>query len=193
MKFIKTLAIALLMTVSSTFAAWEFDISHTNVQFEVSHMVITSTTGKFKMFEGKIEGGGEDLSGATIEFVVDVSSIDTDNKKRDDHLRSPDFFDAKKYPKMTFKSTSFKKVSDKKYKLIGNLTIKNVTKKIELDVTFNGKIKDPWGNTRMGFKLSGELERFDYGLEWSKTMDAGGLVVGNTVEIVANIELIEKK
>ncbi|PKL89552.1 MAG: polyisoprenoid-binding protein, partial [Ignavibacteriae bacterium HGW-Ignavibacteriae-2] len=130
---------------------------------------------------------------AKIEFTVDINSINTDNEKRDQHLKSDDFFNAEKFPKMLFKSKSLKKESGKNWKMVGDLTIRDVTKEITLDVKFNGTIKDPWGNTRAGFKLTGELDRFDYNLKWNSALETGGLVVSKEVEITANIELIQSK
>lgn len=194
MKNIKLIILVVLLFSTLTLAQtnWKFDVSHTNVKFSVSHLVITDVEGSFKMFDGSVESKSEnDFTDAKINFTVDVSSIDTENEKRDDHLRAPDFFDAAKFPKMTFVSKSMKKVSDNKYKLVGDLTIKDVTKEIELDVKFNGTAV-AWGTTKAGFKLSGELDRFDYGLKWNKLLETGGAVVGREIEISANIELDKK-
>ncbi|MBU0561454.1 MAG: YceI family protein [Bacteroidetes bacterium] len=178
--------------ILSAQSEWAFDKAHSNVGFAVSHMVISETEGTFSEFEGSVSTKDDSFENAKIEFVVDINSIDTDNSDRDNHLKSDDFFGAAKYPKMTFKSKSFKKVDGKKYKLVGDLTIKDVTKEVVLDVKFNGIVKDPWGNTKAGFKLSGSLNRFDYGLKWSAALETGGLVVGEEVEITANIELAKK-
>lgn len=185
------LFVVLFLTATLTFAQtkWSFDKAHSKVGFSVTHLIISEVDGYFKSFDGYVETTNDDFSGAKVEFTVDTKSINTDNEKRDDHLRSDDFFNAEKYPKMTFKGKSFKKVGDKKYKLVGDLTIRDVTKEVALDVKYNGTIKDPWGNTKAGFKITGEINRFDYGLKWNALMEAGGAVVGETVDLEIDIEL----
>lgn len=194
MKSIKSTLALLFLLLSSSFAQteWAFDKSHSKIGFSITHMVISETEGSFSNFDGKVVSFGDSFENAILEFTVDINSINTDNEKRDNHLKSPDFFDSAKYPDMVFKSSSFKKVDDKNYKLLGQLTIKDVTKEIELDIVFNGIVDDPWGNTRAGFKLKGELNRFDYGLTWNNLLEMGGLVVGETVTISSNIELIKQ-
>lgn len=168
---------------------WAIDKTHSGVQFSVSHLVISEVSGQFKSFDGSIEAAKDDFSDAKIDFSIDVASINTDNEKRDEHLKSDDFFNAEKFPKMTFKGKSFKKVSGKNYKLVGDFTIRDVTKEITLDVVYNGTVKDPWGNTKAGFKIKGEVNRFDYNLKWNALMETGGAVVGSTVYITVNLEL----
>jgi polyisoprenoid-binding protein YceI len=192
-QIIKTLVFLLVLT-STNFAQteWAFDKSHSNVSFSVTHMLIAETEGTFKSFDGKVISDGDSFENAEISLTVDINSVDTDNEKRDGHLKSDDFFNTEKFPEMTFKSKKFTKLDDKNYELTGDLTIRDVTKEVKLDVVLNGTIVDPWGNTRAGFKLRGELNRFDYNLKWNKVMEAGGLVVSETVTILANIELIKQ-
>ncbi len=194
MKQLKSLFVIFLFAASTIFSQteWTLDAAHSSVGFSVSHLVISETEGKFKSFDGSITSSSDDFEDAKITFTIDVNSINTDNEKRDAHLKSEEFFDAEKYPEMKFVSKSFKKKSGKKYVLVGDFTMKGVTKEVELDVKFNGVVKDPWGNTKAGFKVSGELNRFDYGLKWSATTEAGGLVVGKEVELEINIELTKK-
>ncbi len=195
MKQLTIIAIAVLFSITQLMAGettWKFDKSHSSVQFEATHMVISTVTGNFKIFEGTVVTNGDNMSGAKIDFTVDVGSINTDNKKRDNHLKGDDFFNAKKYPKMEFKSTSLKKVSGKNYKLTGYLTIRDVKKKVVLDVKYNGQAKDPMGNIRAGFKITGEIDRFEYGLKWNKIMEAGGLMVGKDIGININVEIMRK-
>lgn len=191
MKSIKATLVLLVVGFTTLFAQtnWKFDKSHTKVQFTVSHLVITDVTGQFKNFDGQITASKGDFSDAQVNFTVDIASIDTDNDQRDNHLKSDDFFNAEKFPKMTFIGKSMKKVGENKYKLTGDLTIRDVTKEITLDVKYNGTVKDPWGNTKAGFKVEGELNRFDYNLKWNALMEAGGAVVGKTVYITIDIEL----
>jgi polyisoprenoid-binding protein YceI len=168
---------------------WSLDNSHSNVKFTITHMVISELEGNFKTYNGKIITTTDDFQNANIEFNVDVNSINTDDEKRDGHLKGEDFFNAEKFPMMKFKSTSFKKVNEKNYSLEGDLTIRDVTKKVKFDVVYNGLVKDPWGNTKAGFKAKSKINRFDYGLKWNAAVEAGGLVVSNEVEISLNIEL----
>ncbi|NTV47448.1 MAG: YceI family protein [Chlorobiales bacterium] len=189
------LSILFLFTAASATRAqskWAIDNAHSKVEFSVSHMVISDVTGQFKTYDGKLIAKNDDFTDSQIELTIDVASISTDNEKRDTHLKDPVFFDAATYPKITFKSKSFKKVDGNKYKLIGDLTIKGITKQVELDVKYNGTVKDPWGNTKAGFKLTGEINRFDYGLKWNTLLETGGAVVGETVTITSNIELTKQ-
>ncbi len=194
MKTLKALIMFLTLSVVSFGQTdWNIDKSHSNVQFTVTHMVISEVTGSFNIFEGKLtQKNGKDFTGSSIDFTADAASIFTDNDKRDQHLRSDDFFNSEKYPKMSFKSKSFTKVNDKKYKLVGDLTIRDVTKEVTLDVDFMGTVKDNWGNNRAAFKLSGSIDRFDYGLKWNSLLEVGGAVVGKDVKINCNIQLVTK-
>lgn len=195
MKTLKIIGAILILSVSFTFAqtTWNFDKSHSKIGFSVTHLVITEVEGNFKEFEGTITTTGDDFENAKIEFSAEISSINTDNEKRDGHLKSDDFFNAEKFPQLKFKSKSFKKIDEKNYKLIGDLTMRDVTKEVELDVKYNGTVNDPWGNTKSGFSLRGEVNRFDYNLKWDKTIETGGFVVGEDVTILANLQLVKQK
>jgi len=168
---------------------WNIDKVHSKVLFSVTHLIISEVTGEFKDFTGSIEYAKDDFSDAKIDFTVDVNSISTDNDMRDKHLKSDDFFNAEKFPQITFKGKSLTKVNDNNYKLTGDFTIRDVTKQITLDVIYNGTIKDPYGNTKAGFKIIGQINRFDYNLKWNKLIEAGGAVVGKTVTMTINLEL----
>ncbi len=181
------------VTITTAQTKWNLDKSHSKVGFSVSHMVITDVEGNFKDFDATVTTTGEDFSTAKIDFTAKTASVYTENEKRDNHLRSDDFFNAEKYPNLTFKSKSIKQVSDNKYKLTGDLTMRDVTKEVVLDVKFNGIIKDMSGNTRAGFKITGELNRMDYGLKFNALLGTGDAVVGNTVELIINVELIKAK
>lgn len=178
------------MAQSST---WKTDNAHSNVKFTVTHLVVSEVDGAFKSYNGTIVSSKPDFTDAQINFTVDVNSVDTDNDNRDKHLKSDDFFNAEKFPQMTFKSTSFKKVSGNKYELEGDLTIRDVTKRVKFDVTYGGTIKDPWGNIKAGFKAKGTVNRFDYNLKWNTLTEAGGAVVGKEVEITLNLEFVQQK
>lgn len=189
--------IALFVFAGSTAFAqstkWALDASHSNVSFAVKHLVISTVKGNFKEYTVTVMSDKPDFSDAKVEVVINTASIFTDNTDRDNHLRSDDFFNAEKYPKMVFKSKSIKKVGKNKYKLTGDLTIRNITKTITLDMEFGGQVNDPWGSTKAGFTISGEVNRFDYDLKWSKTLETGGLVVDKTVRILCDVELAKQK
>lgn len=178
--------------LSAQSTKWIQDASHSTVGFAVKHMLVSSVRGNFKDYKITVLSDKEDFSDAKIEVVINTSSVNTDNGDRDNHLRSDDFFNAEKYPTMVFKGKSMKKVGKNKYKLTGDLTIRDVTKTVTLDVEFGGKVKDPWGNTKTGFTISGDINRFDYGLKWSKAVEAGGLVVGENVHIACDVELAKQ-
>lgn len=189
------LATALLISSSFAFAQtqkWGYDISHAKVGFSISHFGISETEGKFTQFNGLVLADKADFSDAKIDITIDVNSINTEDTKRDEHLKSADFFDAVKYPNITFKSKSLKSVGKNKYKLTGDFTMHGVTKEITLDVIYKGTVVDPYKNTKAGFKLSGVIDRTQFGLVWNGTLAAGGLLVGNEVNIEINIELIKK-
>jgi polyisoprenoid-binding protein YceI len=195
MKKLGTIMMALLLSMGlwAQTSNWNFDNSHSSVEFSIDHLVISEVTGKFTDYTGSVSTTNENFEEANIEFIIEVASINTDNSDRDDHLRGADFFDVAKYPQITFKSNSFKKVSGKKYQLSGDLTMHGVTKAVTFDVNYGGTVLDPWGNTKAGFKLTGELNRKDYGLTWSKALETGGLVVGDEVTLTVRVELAKVK
>jgi len=194
----KNFLLALVFLFTSTSAAfatdlWLIDNAHSKIRFSVSHLVITDVEGSFNSYDGKLVTESGDFSGSKIHLSIDVASIDTDNEKRDEHLKAPDFFNAKKYPQITFDSKSFERIDEKKYKMVGDLTIKGITKEVILNVIYNGTVKSPMdGTMKAGFKVSGEISRFDFGLKWHKTMETGGAIVGETVTLTCNIELNKK-
>jgi polyisoprenoid-binding protein YceI len=171
---------------------WKLDNAHSNVKFSVEHLAVSETEGNFKSFGGTLVSKNADFTDADINFTVDVKSIDTDNDMRDKHLQSDDFFNAEKFPQMKFKGTSFKKISGNKYLLEGDLTIRDVTKKVKFDVVFRGIQKDPYGNTVAGFKATGSIKRMEYGLKWNVMTEAIS-VVAEEVNIVVNLEYAQAK
>ncbi|HEY1032476.1 MAG TPA: YceI family protein [Flavipsychrobacter sp.] len=192
-KLVLLSALALASVTSFAQGKWNLDRSHSSVKFNVQHLVISEVDGTFKIFDGSVNAPTADFNNATINFTVDVNSINTDDEKRDGHLKSDDFFNAEKYPKMTFTSTSFKKVSGNKYALEGNLTIRDVTKKVKFAVVYGGTVKDPWGNVKAGFKATGKINRKDFGLKWGAMTEAGGAVVGDEVEMEIRVEFAQQK
>jgi polyisoprenoid-binding protein YceI len=173
--------------------SWKLDGSHSKVAFTVTHMGISDVDGEFKKFDGTFTSDDEDFKNSSITFTIDVNSVSTDNERRDGHLKGDDFFNAEKFPTITFKSTSFKKVDGKKYILKGDLTIRDVTKSIDLAVVYNGKMNDNWGNTRAGFKVAGKINRQDFHLKWNDKTGAGDAVVSDEVNFLCNMELTKPK
>jgi polyisoprenoid-binding protein YceI len=162
---------------------WKIDAAHSEVNFKVKHLVVSTVRGNFDKFDATIETNKEDFSDAVIKFEADVNSINTKNEQRDAHLKSADFFDAENHPKMSFASTSVKKISDFEMRAKGNLTLRGVTKEITLNVIYNG-IVSGFGDIKVaGFEVSTKLNRFDYGLQWNALTEAGGIVVSNEVKI----------
>lgn len=182
-----------LSQVISAQNKWVSDNAHTSIKFTATHLVISEVDGLFKTFSGTMEASKPDFTDARIEFTADIASISTDNDMRDKHLKSDDFFNAEKYPKMTFASTSFKKIKDNKYQLKGNLTIRDITKPVTFDVTYGGTAKDPWGNTHIAFKATTTINRFDYNLKWNTLTEAGGAVVGKDIQVKVNVEFLPEK
>jgi polyisoprenoid-binding protein YceI len=167
---------------------WNLDKSHSKLQFSARHMIISEVTGHFNNFEVTTKAD-DDFLDSEVEVTIDAKSIDTGITDRDNHLKSPDFFDVEHYPQITFKSTKVEKVDDESYKLYGDFTVRNITKPLVLDVAYGGTIKDPWGNTRAGFKVTGKINRFDYDLKWNALMETGGAVVGKNITINCDIEM----
>ena len=193
MKKVFSLLMVTLTLISGAFAqtakTWNVDKMHSAVKFSVSHLVISEVDGSFKIFDGNMVATKEDFTDAKINFTVDVNSINTDNANRDGHLKSDDFFNAEKYPNMTFVSTSFKKKSGSAYELTGDITIRDVTKKVTFAVKYGGTTKDPYGNTKAGFKATGTINRLQYGLKWNTLTEAGGAVVGADIDLTINLEM----
>ena len=168
-----------------------FDPAHTDVQFKVRHMMINNVKGSFSGAKGHFVVDDSNLAGTKVDATINTGTIDTGNQMRDKHLKSPDFFDTAKYPTITFRSTSFEKTGDDKYKLVGKLTMHGVTKEVTWDVdNFSKPVKDPWGVPHRGFSAATKLNRTDFGLKWNKALEAGGVMVGETVEVSVDAELI---
>ncbi len=188
-----TIAIALMMAFNAhAQTTWIIDHAHSNVKFAVSHLVISEVEGNFKVYSGTLQSK-PDFSDATVEFAVDVNSINTENEGRDKHLKSDDFFNAEKFPKMTFTSTSWKKVDAQHYVLEGDLRIRDITKHVSFTVDYGGTMADGYGNTKAGFKATTVINRFDYNLKWNALTEAGGATVGKDVRIILNLEFAQKK
>jgi polyisoprenoid-binding protein YceI len=181
------------MMETKTITKWSIDPAHTEIIFKAKHLVISSVSGKFNEFYGDVETEGDNFENAQAEFIAKVASITTGNNDRDNHLKSDDFFNAEKYPELKFKSTSIKKVGDEEYKMKGDLTIRDITKPIELDVLFGGIVDDPYGNTKAGFEITGNVSRKEYGLKWNAVTEAGSVVVGDKIKIGLNVQVSKEK
>ncbi len=171
---------------------WTIDTTHSEIGFKIKHLVISTVSGKFTSFEGKLEGEPVDLENAKITFTADIDSIHTGNEQRDGHLKSADFFDAAKYAKLTFVSTKIEHKDGSDYKVTGDLTIKNVTRSVTLNVEFGGTQNNFYGQTVAGFEITGKINRQDFGLTWSAVTEAGGIVVSDEVKLVINTELVKE-
>ena len=171
---------------------WVLDKANSQIHFMVKHMMITTVTGGFGEFDGTVETNDNDFGTAEINFIAQTASVFTGNPGRDMHVRSADFFDVEKFPELMFQSTSVKKIDDDRFKLYGNMTIKDVTKEIEADVKITGIVKDPAGKERVGFFISGIIHRKDFGLKWNVITEAGNILVGEEVKISCDVQLIEQ-
>lgn len=169
---------------------WVLDASHSDVQFKVKHLMITTVTGSFKTFSGSVETEGDDITTAKIQFTADVTSISTNNDQRDAHLKNGDFFDVDNHPQLTFVSSKLEKVDGDDYKLYGTLTMRGVSKEIALNVEFGGIITDPWGNTRAGYTVTGKVNRTDFGVSFGAVTDGGAILLGHDVSIIANVQFV---
>ncbi|MEX1187962.1 MAG: YceI family protein [Bacteroidia bacterium] len=172
---------------------WALDPAHSEIQFKVKHLMITTVTGSFSTFDGSVETEGDDFSTASISFKAKIDSITTNNEQRDTHLKSDDFFGAENYPYLNFEGGKLSKIGDSnEYTLKGNLTIKDVTKEVELNAEMGGIQKDPWGNEKAGFSINGKINRKNFGLTWNAITEGGGMLVSEDIRIIAEIQLARK-
>lgn len=193
---LSVVAASLLLTAPALAqdSAWKIDPAHTNAQFTVRHMMISNVRGEFNNTTGTADFDGNDPSKAKVEATIDVSSINTREPKRDEHLKGPDFFDAAKYPNIKFVSKKIEKAADGKYKMTGDLTIHGVTKEVVLDVDGpSPMIKDPHGNQRVGASATTKINRKDFGLTWNGALDTGGALIGDDIGITIDVELMKKQ
>jgi len=172
---------------------WVIDPTHSKIGFKVKHLMISNVLGNFKQFEGEVLTDGDNFENAEIKLTIEAASVDTEIADRDTHLKSADFFDAEKYPKLTFSDAKIVDLGDDTFEMKGNLTIKDVTKPVKLTVEFGGIMKDPWGNEKAGFSISGKISRKDWGLTWNAALEAGGVLVGEDVKIIIDVELLKQK
>ncbi len=168
-------------------STWNIDSTHSEITFKVKHMMISTVSGSFEKFDGKAETATDDFKNAHFSFAAEIDSVNTNNKDRDNHLKSDDFFGADKNPKLTFTSKSFDGE-----KMVGDLTIKGVTKEITLDTDYNGTAVDPYGQTKAGFEFEGQINRKDFGLTWNAVTEAGSVVVSDKVKLIASLQFVKQ-
>jgi polyisoprenoid-binding protein YceI len=179
-------------TPTAVRTVWGFDPAHTSIEFKTKHMMVTTVKGQFNEVTGQILGDIEDPTNAEIDVEIQAASIDTRNEQRDAHLRSPDFLDAETYPTITYKSTRIERVGNEKFKVYGNLTIRGVTREIDLDATVNGHGRTPFGTEVVGVSCEGTLNRKDFGLTWNVALETGGWLVGDTLKLDLEIEAVKQ-
>ena len=172
-------------------ATYKIDAAHSDILFKVKHLMITTVTGQFKSFDGTLTSDAEDFSNASVSFTADINSIDTRNEQRDGHLKSDDFFNAEKYPQLQFTNGTLVKGTDG-YVLKGDLTIRDVTKPVELKAEYSGTMVDPWGQTKVGFEAEGVIKRKEFGLGWNAVTEAGGVVVSDDVKLQLNVQFVKQ-
>ncbi|MFD2919350.1 YceI family protein [Terrimonas rubra] len=168
---------------------WVLDPTHSELQFKVKHLMITNVTGTLPAISGEVESDGDNFTAASVTFSADLSAISTNNDQRDTHLKSGDFFDVEKYPAISFTSKSFNAADEK---ITGELTIRDITKTVTLNVSFDGTAKDPWGNEKAGFSLNGKINRNDFGLSWNAALETGGVLVSEDVKIHAELQFVKQ-
>lgn len=179
--------------MSTTKTTWGMDPAHSELLFKVKHLMITNVKGEFRKFDISVESDGNDFENAKVEVNIDPASIFTNNADRDAHLVSADFFETEKFDKITFTSTEMNKMDDENYQLKGDLEIKGVKKEVVLDVEFGGFMKDPYGQEKAGFSISGKFNRKDFGLNWNAALETGGVMVSDEVRLNAEIQLVKKQ
>ena len=172
---------------------WVLDPTHSELQFKIKHLMISTVSGQFNEFKTTVETDDDDFTKAKVHFEAAVDSISTNNEQRDAHLKNGDFFDAEKYPSIIFESERMEKTGDDEYKLYGTLTMRGVSKKIILNAEFGGIAKDPWGNTRTGFSITGKINRQDFGMSFGAVSETGGLLLGDEVRIIANVQFVKNE
>ncbi|CAN1573031.1 COG2353 Uncharacterized conserved protein [Flavobacteriaceae bacterium] len=171
---------------------WSIDPTHSEIGFKVKHMMFTNVSGKFNAFKATIENEDDNFETSIINFTAETSSIDTNNTDRDNHLKSDEFFDADNFPKLAFVSTSIKKINENIFVIFGDVTIKGVTRNIQLESEYSGLMTDPWGNTKAGLSIIGKINRKDFGLTWNAALETGGVLLGEEIKLHIEIQLIKQ-
>ncbi|HWJ24949.1 MAG TPA: YceI family protein [Flavisolibacter sp.] len=171
---------------------WALDPTHSELEFKVKHLMITTVTGQFQKFNGSVETDGDDFTTARVQFSADIDSISTNNLQRDQHLKNGDFFDAENHPTLDFVSSRLEKTGDDEFKLFGTLTMRGVSKNIVLNVEYGGLVQDPWGNTRAGFTVTGKINRQDFGVSFGGITETGNVMLSDEVKIGASVQFVKQ-
>jgi len=182
-----------MTTTRTATSTWTIDPAHSSAEFAVKHLMVSTFKGHFRSLEGTVHLDEANPANSSVAASVDVASVDTQTPDRDAHLRSDDFFNAERYPKMTFRSTRVEQIDGTNWKVTGELTVRDVTKEVVLDTEYEGRIVDPWGNERIGFTARTELSRKEFGVRWNAAIETGGVVVGDKVRISLNIEIVRRQ
>ena len=170
---------------------WNIDAAHSGINFSIRHMVVSKVRGRFAKYSGAIALEDGDITRSVVQATIDAASIDTGTAQRDAHLRSGDFFDVEKFPELRFQSTRIEKIDDTRYRVAGALTLRDVTREVSLDVQYGGRAKDPWGNERVAFVAKTSFDRKDFGLGWNQVLEAGGVLVGERVDIELDVQAVK--
>jgi len=170
---------------------WNIDAAHSGINFSIRHMVVSKVRGRFAKYTGTLSLDDSDITRSVVEATIDAASIDTGTPERDVHLRSADFFDVEQFPVLRYRSTRIERLSAERYRVVGDLTIRGVTREVELDVDYGGRAKDPWGNERVGFVARASVDQKDFGLQWNQVLEAGGVLVGDRVDIEVDIQAVK--
>jgi polyisoprenoid-binding protein YceI len=178
-------------TATQTQTVWNIDPAHTDIGFAVKHLMISTVRGRFAEVRGTIRLDGADLTRASVDAEIATASIDTRQEQRDTHLRSADFFEVEKYPVITFRSTRLERIKDDRYRIIGDLTIRDVTREVVLEGTDEGRGKDPWGGDRLAFSATTTLDRREFGLTWNQALETGGVLVSNEIKISIDVQAVK--
>jgi polyisoprenoid-binding protein YceI len=186
------LQFSIIKTEIMAHTKWSLDPTHSTLGFKVKYLMITNVSGSFKSFNAEVETEGTDFTTAAIHLKAEIGSVDTNNSQRDGHLRSSDFFEAEKFPEMIFDSTKVEKVDEENYLVIGNLTMKGVSKPVKLNVEYGGVTKDPWGGERAGFVITGKINRTDWGINFNSVLETGNLMLAEEVKINSEIQLVKQ-
>jgi len=188
-RLLQIAALVLALALSAQAETWNFDKAHSSIGFSAQHMLISSVSGKFEDYDGAVIFDSKSPEKGSAEITIQVKSINTDNVTRDNHLKTSDFFEADKYPTITFKSTKITKIDEKNFTMTGDLTMKGVTKSVTLQGKLNGIVVDPWGMTRAGFTMTGAINRHDYNIAWDNKLQDGSLIVGEQVDLNLHVEV----
>ena len=172
--------------------SWKIDPAHSQIQFSIRHMMISNVRGRFENFTGVVEFDEQDLKRSSVDIQIEAASVNTREAQRDGHLKSPDFFNADKYPYLTFKSKRIEKTDVTHGRIVGDLTIRDVTKQVVLDVEYSGQAKSPWGTISAGFSATTKINRKDWGLTWNQTLETGGVLVGDEISVNVDLEIVKQ-